>query len=48
MYNGSEMVIGIIPNGLCYTSRLYNKTLSSDEISQNATKTMVYHNALGK
>lgn len=34
--------------GLCYTSRLYNKALSADEVSQNATKTMAYHNALGK
>ena len=34
--------------GLCYTSRLYNKALSSDEVFQNATKTMAYHNALGK
>lgn len=34
--------------GLCYTSRLYNKALSSDEVLQNATKTMAYHSALGK
>ena len=34
--------------GLCYTSRLYNKALSSDEVLQNATKTMAYHNALEK
>ncbi len=34
--------------GLGYTSRLYNRALSSDEVYQNANKTMTYHNLLGK